>query len=148
MEISIRDLLSKNYLVVCDTNVYLRIYDYSPEFAAFAIECLKKIQEYIRVTFTSCIEYNKHYRSKYDHAKKKIEENNIRLDEKIAKFADSINDEFVRIEQYNFPDMQNLHSDVMKKIESIKGKIKDYCDNHELLIAVNEEYLKNDPIKK
>lgn len=48
MQVSIKALMEKDYIVICDTNVYLRIYDYSPEFANFAIECLKKIQNHIK----------------------------------------------------------------------------------------------------
>ncbi len=148
MEESIKTLLEKDYIVICDTNVYLRIYDYSPEFAYFAIECLKKIQNYIKIPFTTFKEYNKHYRAKYDHSKKKIEEYNVRLLEKIDSFHQSIDEEFKRIEQYNFPDMSSLHTNVIQQIESIRNDIKSYCDSHELLIAVNDEYLKVDPIKK
>lgn len=147
MQESIKALLDKDYIVICDTNVYLRIYDYSPEFAYFAIECLKKIQSHIKIPYTTFKEYNKHYRAKYDHSKKKIEEYNVRLLEKIESFYKTIDEEFIRIEQYNFPDMYSLHTNVIQQIENIRNDVKNYCDSHELLIAVNDEYLRIDPIK-
>lgn len=147
MQVSIKALMEKDYIVICDTNVYLRIYDYSPEFANFAIECLKKIQNHIKIPFTTYKEYNKHYRAKYDHSKTKIEEYNVRLLDKINSFNQSIDEEFKRIEQYNFPDMPSLHSNVIQQIENIRSDIKSYCESHELLIAVNDEYLRVDPIK-
>ncbi len=93
------------------------------------------------------LEYNKHYRAKYDNAKEKITNYNTRLNELIEKAKEELNKEFVRIEQYNFPDMLDLHKSIMEKFLEIEEEIKSYCENHELLIAVNNEYLKNDPIK-
>ena len=42
---TIKKMIDMGYVVFCDTNVYLRIYDYSPEFADFAIKCLFEIKE-------------------------------------------------------------------------------------------------------
>lgn len=61
----IKELLSKDYVIVCDTNVYLRLYDYSPEFASFAIECLDQVKDFIQITYMTFLEYNKHYHEKY-----------------------------------------------------------------------------------
>lgn len=80
------------------------------------------------------LEYNKHYRAKYDNAKEKITNYNTRLNELIEKAKEELNKEFVRIEQYNFPDMLDLHKSIMEKFLEIEEEIKSYCENHELLI--------------
>ena len=79
--LSIKTLLESNYTIFCDTNVYLRIYDYSPEFADFAINCLLSVKDSLYLTHTSFLEYKKHYMSKYASAKNKIANYNKKLDE-------------------------------------------------------------------
>ena len=73
-------------------------------------------KSHIKIPYTTFKEYNKHYRAKYDHSKKKIEEYNVRLLEKIESFYQTIDEEFIRIEQYNFPDMSSLHTNVIQQI--------------------------------
>lgn len=147
MNYSIKDLISQNYIIVCDTNVYLRLYDYSPEFTEFAITCLDKIKTHLKIAYMTCLEYNKHYRGKYNNAKEKIKKYDATLLDILEDAQAKINKEFYRIEQYYLPDMQVIHKNVINGLVSIKEEIKSYCENHELLIALNEEYLKQDPIK-
>ena len=147
MNYSIKDLISQNYIIVCDTNVYLRLYDYSPEFTEFAITCLDKIKAHLKIAYMTCLEYNKHYRGKYNNAKEKIKKYDATLLDIIEDAQAKIDKEFYRIEQYYLPDMQLIHKNVIDGLASIKEEIKSYCENHELLIALNEEYLKQDPIK-
>lgn len=147
MEKKLEQLFNENYLVICDTNVFLRLYDYSPEFSEFALNCLKSIQEKLRIPYTTFLEYNKRYREKYGNSKRKIEKYNSNLLPSIDSFEAKISNEFERIQQYDFPDMLELHSAVMKKITEIKNAISNYSSNHELLVAVNEEFLKTDKIK-
>ena len=145
--ISIKALIDEGHVVICDTNVYLRIYDYSPEFAAFAIECLSSIKNSLLVTYTSHLEYKKHYMAKYAAAKTKIENYSKKLDELTASYKESIAKEFERINQYHFPDMDVLRASAEELIDRLTTLFDDYYDNHELLVAVNDEYLKMDPIK-
>ena len=84
--LSISQLIQNNHIIFCDTNVFLRIYDYSPEFAEFAINCLSAVRDNLYLTYTSSLEYNKHYQGKYASAKTKIENYNKRLDEITEKY--------------------------------------------------------------
>lgn len=145
--ISIKELINNNHTIICDTNVLLRIYDYSPEFADFAIKCLDSVSECLFLTYTTFLEYKKHYMSKYASAKNKLFTYNKRLDEITDKYSNDISKEFERIQQYRFPDTDLLCNSAKDKINELKKIFDDYYDNHELLVAVNDEYLKNDPIK-
>ena len=145
--LSINQLIQNNHIIFGDTNVFLRIYDYSPEFAEFAINCLSAVRNSLYLTYTSSLEYNKHYQGKYASAKTKIENYNKRLDEITEKYKEDVSKEFERIEQYHFPDMQELKTLAIEKVTELKKLFDDYYDNHELLVAVNEQYLEQDPIK-
>lgn len=145
--ISIYQLIQNNHIIFCDTNVFLRIYDYSPEFAEFAINCLLAVRDSLYLTHTSSLEYNKHYQGKYASAKNKVENYNKRLDEITEKYKENVSKEFERIEQYHFPDMQELKILAIEKVTELKKLFREYYDNHELLVAVNEQYLEQDPIR-
>ena len=43
----IQQLIDDGYLVICDTNVFLHIYRYSPEFSDFALRCVQTISQSI-----------------------------------------------------------------------------------------------------
>ena len=61
--VDVSALFTDNYVVVCDTNVYLGLYRFSPDYANFALECLKEIQAYLMLPYTVKVEYHKHYHS-------------------------------------------------------------------------------------
>lgn len=144
---TIKKLIDMGYVVFCDTNVYLRIYDYSPEFADFAIKCLFEIKESLYLTRTSFLEYEKHYMAKYASAKTKIENYNKKLNELTTKYREDLMKEFDRIQQYHFPDMDSLKAAAITKVDELKALFSSYYDEHELLVAINDQYLTQDPIK-
>lgn len=145
--VSLKELIDRGYVVFCDTNVYLRIYDYSPEFAVFAINCLSEIKESLYLTYTSFLEYKKHYMSKYASAKTKIENYDKRLNALTTKYREDILKEFERIQQYHFPDIDSLQTTTVARINELTELFSEYYDEHELLVAINDQYLIQDPIK-
>lgn len=145
--LSIKSIISNDYTIICDTNVFLRLYDYSPEFVSFAIECLKRIENCMKITYTTRIEFNKHYRQKYGNAKKKIININSKLLEQIENAERKIMNEINRVQQYNFPDLDQLQNNIQQKISEIKAQTSEYLENHELLSAVNDNFLQNDSVK-
>lgn len=62
---SIKELVQQNYIVICDTNVFLNIYRYSPEFSDFALHCMSKVEPYIIIPSTVKIEFRKHNRANF-----------------------------------------------------------------------------------
>ena len=44
MPVNTKELIDDGYIVICDTNVYLHIYHFSPEFSDFALRCMQAIQ--------------------------------------------------------------------------------------------------------
>ena len=60
MENNIIDLLETgDYRIVLDTNVYLDLYRFSPQYVKYALECLEKISQYIIIPKTIHIEFEK-----------------------------------------------------------------------------------------
>ena len=93
------------------------------------------------------LEYKKHYMSKYASAKNKIANYNKKLDEITMSYRESLLKEFERIQQYHFPDMDTLKTEAITKVDELKNIFDEYYGNHELLVAINDQYLIQDPIK-
>ena len=59
--VAIKDLLqNKEYIVVLDANILLKIYRSSPDYAEFVLECLDSIKDYVCIPFNVYWEYEKH----------------------------------------------------------------------------------------
>ena len=50
--IAMEELLKSEYIIVCDTNVLLNVYRYSPEFTDFALKCLNSIKDKMVIPHT------------------------------------------------------------------------------------------------
>ena len=61
MPVNTKELIDDGYIVICDTNVYLHIYHFSPEFSDFALRCMQAIQSDIIMPSTVRYEFLKHY---------------------------------------------------------------------------------------
>ena len=72
-EINVKSLLKDNYIVVCDTNVYLNVYRYSPEFTEFALNCLNTVKTKIIIPATVELEYRKHRNAEYHSMKNRVQ---------------------------------------------------------------------------
>lgn len=68
----IQQLIDNGYLVICDTNVFLHIYRYSPEFSDFALRCVQTISQSIVLPSTVKYEYLKHYRAYFGDMEKRV----------------------------------------------------------------------------
>jgi predicted nucleic acid-binding protein len=140
--------ISQNRIVIiCDTNVFLRIYDYSPEFTDFALKCLKSIKPNLVITYTTNLEYLNHYRGKYSSAKRKIKDYSTKLNEIVSRSRLEVTKEFERIQTYKFPDIDKLRVAAEIKIDELTDLFSNYYDEHSLLVEVNDEYLKMDPVE-
>lgn len=57
MEIIKETLERGNTIIVCDTNVYLHVYSYSPNYSEYALSCLNMIKDYLYMPSVIEIEY-------------------------------------------------------------------------------------------
>ena len=73
MKEKIERILNTNGIVVLDTNVYLNIYDRSPEFSGFSIEVLNSIKDTVYLPQIVKNEFLKNHRECFNRQKKKVE---------------------------------------------------------------------------
>ena len=63
--IKINELIEDDYLIVLDTNVLLGLYHLSPDYADFALKCLDKVKNFIRLPYVVALEFSRHNRKAY-----------------------------------------------------------------------------------
>lgn len=146
-KLNIKKLIEEdNYIIVLDTNVILRLYDYSPEFSTFALNCLHKITQHLIIPYTVKIEYETHFRSKFSNMKYRIENYDKKAIEQIESFEKNIVNICNDISKYNFPDIDALLKNVKSCINDMKIEFSDYLQEHDFLENLNQEWLKKDVI--
>lgn len=138
--INIYELLKGNYVIICDTNVYLGLYGLSPDYANFALECLKSLKEYLILPYTVKIEYKRHCINHYQKRQKAME---YTADD-IKKLADlqknAMMNNISTLVKRQFPEIEELQTMVEEKFQEIKNLLTDYFDNRSVLDLLKDSW--------
>lgn len=134
MDINVRELLEKeNYYIVLDTNVYLGMYRCSPDFSAFALNCLESVRSYVRIPYTVKIEFYKHCKSAY------AKRNNMMKDvwgstkKSVETQEKAMINALSNMLKAHFPDSDSLIEEIREKYNDIQDLIEEYMDEHAVL---------------
>lgn len=130
---NIKDLIQQGYVVVCDTNVYLHIYRYSPEFSDFALQCMKCVLPSIIVPSTVKLEFLKHYRAYFGGMEKRV--HNIANDaksqiqtatQKALKICDNL-------QALQYPDISTLRNSLVEKFGELTAITDNFFEDRAIL---------------
>lgn len=133
MSNNIKELIEDNYIVICDTNVFLHIYRYSPEFSDFALRCMNTVEPYIVIPSTVKLEFLKHYRASFgdmekrvqnvaEYAKRQIEHSS----QKVLKICDTL-------QALHYPDISVLHKKLSDKFQELISIPESFFEDREIL---------------
>lgn len=138
--INIAELLNDNYVIICDTNVFLGPYRFSPDYANFTVDCLRMVQNHIMVPYTVFAEFRKHNRTLYARRKDKIEnsaEQIIKLiDVQKIKMGNSVE----TLVKRQFPETDSLKSKINEKYIELKSILDEYFENWSVLNFVSDNH--------
>lgn len=138
MSFDIKQLIAEGYTVICDTNVFLNIYRYSPEFSDFALRCMQAVFSSIMLPSTVKYEFLKHYKACYDAMKKRVRKvsndaNSTIKDaaRKVLRICDNL-----RVLKYaNYSELKNDLSEKFDELIDISEKF--FEDRHILDLIAN-----------
>ena len=138
--INVAELLDENYIIICDTNVFLGPYRFSPDYANFAVNCLERIQEHIVVPYTVLVEFRKHHRTLYARRNDKIEksvEDIIKLiDMQKGKMKNGID----TLVKRQFPEAEDLQYQIEEKYDDLKAIFTQYFKERSVLTLVQDNW--------
>lgn len=139
--IDIKKLIDSNsYVIVYDTNIFLNLYRISPDYADFALECMNKLVDYTIIPNTVFIEFKKHNKKLYDKRQKSIEHSIEESLKMIAKQKQAIINSCNVLKKRNFPDVDNVISQLETVYSSIEELLHDYFDKHSVLSLINDSW--------
>lgn len=134
----------KNYIIVFDTNVLLNIYRYSPEFSDFALNCLKKVQNYIYLPAIVKIEYDRHSRAEFSKMEKRVAEVKGETKKQIEIAEEKILSSLHGMERLHFPDIDQLQVNLSRKIKELFDLLTQYDIDHSPIEFIQHAWSGND----
>ena len=122
---NLKELLeSGKTMIVCDANVYLHIYQYTPGYCDFAYDCLKKIKDYLLVPTTISLEFSDHHKKNYSAMVNRVTDPQKNCSLVVTKAESKIEAICSQLEQQNFPEVDRLADG----IQDLFDKQKDLID--------------------
>jgi rRNA-processing protein FCF1 len=140
----IKMLFNDECIVVCDTNVYLNLYEYSPEVADFFVSLLELTKHKVILPSTVFREFNKNYRKSHGRQIKKFENAFKNFKGHITSFSDKTMKQFGILESLQFPDIQNLKEQFYGKLDELNEIFNAYLDELDVITYINEKFLDTD----
>lgn len=146
MQEKIRNILANNGIIVLDTNVYLNIYDRSPEYSEFSIRVLNSVKEHILMPSTVRREYFKHYKECFNRQKKKVQKSCDKLFSQLDQASQKIKNQCATIKTFQFPNIDNLESSLLEKINEARNVLDEYLSEQEIPELLNALLTEDDDI--
>lgn len=137
MKDTVENILNNDGIIVIDTNVYLNIYDRSPEFSAFSISVLESIKDKIILPATVKREFLKNYKTCYNRQIKKVEKACDKLQAQLDSTKQKLHNQCAVIKNFQFPDIDELQVRIFEKIDEAISIINDYGAEHDVLEFIN-----------
>ncbi|MGE6490621.1 PIN-like domain-containing protein [Exiguobacterium sp. NPDC077395] len=138
--VNIAELLDANYVIICDTNVFLGPYRFSPDYANFTINCLEKIQEHIVVPYTVFVEFRKHNRALYVRRNDKIENSVEDIIKLIDVQKEKMKNGVETLVKRQFPEAEGLQNQIEEKYNDLKMIFTQYFEERSVLTLVQDNW--------
>ena len=130
-------LQNKNYIVVLDANILLKVYRSSPDYAEFVLECLDSIKDYVCIPFNVYWEYEKHRKEEYGKKVKSIEKSVETCNQLISIIENKIKGQCDELSKNGYPNIDGLVDNLMEKVGELKNEFDSYFVEHQNLDFLN-----------
>lgn len=123
----IKELLEKgNCSIILDTNVLLHIYQYSPDYSQFALDCLKTIKEHIVLPSLVHLEYSRHCHTEFKKSQRKVEGAVEGPTKQLKDVSAKMMAACSTLEQLHYPDIDELKEYLEEKFKDIATYLSDF----------------------
>ena len=133
MPSDIKKLIEENHIIICDTNVFLHIYRYSPEFSDFALCCMQKIYPSIVIPSTVRYEFLKHYRGYYSEMEKRVRRVGDETERQISSAARKVLKMCENLQALQYPDIAELQDNLLHKFDELLSVSKEFFEDRTIL---------------
>lgn len=122
-------LEAKQTIVVCDANVFLEIYSYSPGYCEYALSCLEAVKDYIVMPSMVEIEYTKHFQKMFRKMNNRINDARKSLLQQIDNANNNCMSTISNIERIGFSEIDELKDILSQQYELMSSKVEDFFDD-------------------
>lgn len=130
---SIKELINHNHIMICDTNVFLHIYRYSPEFSDFALRCMNAVKPYIVIPSTIKMEFLKHYRQYFGDMEKRVRRVGDDTKQQITNVARKVLKMCDNLQALQYPDIAELREELSDKFDELISIPENFFEDRTIL---------------
>lgn len=131
---------NEDFIVICDTNVYLNIYRCSPEFSEFAMNCMWAVQSAIILPSTVRLEYLKHYRSEFGSMKKKVKTAGSTTKSQIESSKRKVINTCDTLKTLHYPDIDELRESLENKFSELETLLNNFFEDRNILELISDSW--------
>lgn len=141
-----KEFLNNDTIIVFDTNVYLNLYEYSPEVADEFIEAIYFVEEYIYIPSTVKREFLRNYLACSGRQKKKFKNVSKELKKLTDKLSVQLNKQLNILDKFKFPKIDELKNNSLAKLLEVEKTFDKYLEENDVYEVINKAFLKQDKI--
>lgn len=140
------EFINDNTIIVFDTNVYLNLYEYSPEVADKFIEAIYFIEKYIYVPSTVKREFLRNHLECSGRQKKKFKNVSKELKKLTDKLSVQLNKQLNILEKFKFPRIDDLKNNSLSKLLEVEKTFDQYLQENDVYEVINKAFLEQDKV--
>ena len=125
-------------IVVCDTNVYLNIYLYSPEYANYSIKCLNAIKEYLFMPSVVEVEFLINYDLCYKKMSSRVKNAYKNAIQQLSRVQNECLLICMNLKKLGFEEIDELYESIDYQCQLMSKKVDSYFSNRKQVIELLE----------
>lgn len=132
-KVDIKSILeNNNTVIVCDANVYLRIYSYSPGYSDYAIKCLNAVKDSLVMPSMVEIEYKKHQPGCFKRMNERINDAKSKFLKQISTAQNNSLSVSINLKKLGFKEIDELNDEIEQKYIEMVKVVEDFFDDREM----------------
>ena len=130
------ELESGKAIIVCDANVYLHVYLYSPDYSEYAVSCLDAIKDYLVMPSMIEIEYKKHQQRNFKEMSQRIEDAREKYIRQVSKAQNDSLSVSMNLKKLGFEEIDVLNDSIEQQYTAIKRTIEEYFEDRSQIMKL------------
>ncbi|OLN21612.1 hypothetical protein BTO30_14110 [Domibacillus antri] len=139
---------NENSCIVYDTNIYLNLYEYSPETAEFFAKLTNHISNKLILPSTVKREFDNNHGASINRQQNKFKNAVSNLTQPVDQMKSKLQKQFDILDSFKFPRIDELRQDIINEIERLENIFGDYVSEHGNFEELNKNFLNKDMIKQ
>lgn len=140
-------LQKENLCIIFDTNIYLNLYEYSPEATEFFVELANLVNDKIILPSTVKREFEKNQPMSYKRQKNKFKNAISNLLNPLNQVKDKLGKQFDILESFKYPNIKVLKEDTQTILSNLQNIFDEYINNHSEFESVYNVFLEEDIVR-